>query len=197
MILIIDNYDSFVYNLSRYVSLSGGEPKVVRHDALSVKACVALEPAGVILSPGPKAPAQAGICLSLLAALPPSVPVLGVCLGHQCIVEHFGGQTKGAVRPLHGQASEIHHTGEAVFTGLPNPVIVGRYHSLISVQADHSPLIPIAQSSEGELMGVRHREWPWFGVQFHPESILTPHGLTMIRWFTAQCYTHAREAAAL
>ncbi|MEL6789388.1 MAG: aminodeoxychorismate/anthranilate synthase component II [Pseudomonadota bacterium] len=190
MILIIDNYDSFVYNLSRYVALAGGAPMVMRNDALSVQECLALSPTGVILSPGPKTPAQAGLCLPLLAALPASLPVLGVCLGHQCLVEHFGGQTVRAIRPLHGQSSAITHTGEAFFSGLPSPLQVGRYHSLISIQSEYSPLIPLAHSVERELMAVRHNIRPWYGVQFHPESILTPDGFAMVRWFTHQCIGH-------
>jgi len=192
-ILIIDNYDSFVYNLARYVVLSDGDTHVVRNDALSVEACLDLEPAGIILSPGPKAPGQAGICLDLLAALPVTMPLLGVCLGHQCLVEFFGGQTVRAQKPMHGEASLIIHRGEAMFTEHKSPLPVGRYHSLISTLPIHSKLTILAHSEENEVMAVRHQTRPLYGVQFHPESVLTPSGLSIVRWFVDTCRMGATE----
>ncbi len=180
MILVIDNYDSFVHNLARYVREAGGETTVIRNDAASVEACLALSPAGVILSPGPNWPADAGISGPLIEQLPPSTPLLGVCLGHQCLVEAFGGKTMRASRPLHGEASMMRHDGKGLLEDIPSPIVVGRYHSLISRLPQASPLEAIGWSEEGELMAVRHVDRPWFGVQFHPESVLTPAGRQLI-----------------
>lgn len=187
MILIIDNYDSFVYNLVRYVQLCGAQSFVLRNDAISAEECLTLAPSGVIMSPGPKRPLDAGVCLPLLKVLPLTTPFLGVCLGHQCLVEHFDGKTVRAREPLHGQSSLITHSGQGLFVGQPNPLQVGRYHSLISLPAPAAPLYADAFSEQGELMAVRHRHAPWFGVQFHPESVLTPTGIEMIGRFVAQC----------
>lgn len=186
MILIIDNYDSFVHNLARYVREAGASVSVVRNDAASARELARLEPQGVILSPGPKSPADAGVCLALLDLLPQATPLLGVCLGHQCLVEAVGGKTARARRPLHGEASLVRHDGTGVFRGLPSPLEAGRYHSLISELPEKSPLIANAWSEEGELMGARHETAPWCGVQFHPESLLTPHGRAMIATFLSQ-----------
>jgi anthranilate synthase component 2/para-aminobenzoate synthetase component 2 len=183
VILIIDNYDSFVHNLARYLREAGAETEVARNDAATARALIEARPDAVVLSPGPKAPADAGLCLSLIDLLPETTPLLGVCLGHQCLVEAFGGRTRRAARPLHGEASPIVHDGSGIFAGLASPVAGGRYHSLISELADASPLIGCAWSEEGELMGVRHATAPWFGVQFHPESLLTPDGRAMIANF--------------
>ncbi|HRX38041.1 MAG TPA: aminodeoxychorismate/anthranilate synthase component II [Parvularculaceae bacterium] len=186
MILIIDNYDSFVHNLARYVREAGADVSVIRNDAASARELVRMAPAGVILSPGPKAPTDAGVSLALLDLLPQSTPLLGVCLGHQCLVEAFGGKTLRAKRPLHGEASLVRHDGTGVFRGLPSPLEAGRYHSLISELPQSGHLIANAWSEEGELMGVRHETAPWAGVQFHPESLLTPHGRAMIANFLGQ-----------
>ena len=183
MILVIDNYDSFVHNLARYFRLEGAETTIVRNDVSTAEALLAMSPQAVVLSPGPKAPADAGVSLSLLKKLPLSTPVLGVCLGHQCLGEFFGGETLRAERPLHGQASLIRHDGEGLFQGLPSPLQAGRYHSLISSIPVDLPLKPCAWSEEEEVMAVRHESAPWFGVQFHPESILTPDGRVMVRNF--------------
>ncbi|MEM8935302.1 MAG: aminodeoxychorismate/anthranilate synthase component II [Pseudomonadota bacterium] len=183
MILVVDNYDSFVHNLSRYIREAGGETTIIRNDEMSVDDCLALGPRAVVLSPGPKKPTDAGICLDLLHGLPASMPVLGVCLGHQCLVEAFGGRTVKALEPLHGEASAIRHSGAGVFEGLSSPLPVGRYHSLASVVAEGGPLEETAWSDEGDLMAVAHRERPWFGVQFHPESLLTPDGRKVIQNF--------------
>lgn len=184
MILVIDNYDSFVHNLARYIREEGAETRIVRNDAASAEELLRMKPRGVVLSPGPKAPKDAGVSLALLEKLPASMPVLGVCLGHQCLVEAFGGATLRAKAPLHGEASVIRHDGAALFAGLPSPMPAGRYHSLISAPAGEE-LSPCAWSEEGELMAVRRKSAPWHGVQFHPESLLTPHGRAMIRNFVA------------
>ncbi len=195
MILIIDNYDSFVFNLARYVNLAGMETKVVRNDKISVSACLKLNPSGLIISPGPKTPGDAGVCMALLEAWPRQVPVLGVCLGHQCLVEHFGGITVRADVPLHGEASTIDHDQQGLFKGLKSPLKVGRYHSLISkiprVSDTRQELDVCAKSLEGEIMAVRHKHAAWFGVQFHPESVLTPEGQIIVKNFIDIC--HVRQ----
>lgn len=185
MILVIDNYDSFVHNLARYLREEGAETLVIRNDAASASDLVAMAPAGVVLSPGPKTPREAGVCLDLLAALPATTPMLGVCLGHQCLVEAFGGRTMRAARPLHGEASLVHHDGGGVLAGIASPMQAGRYHSLISALGDDDELAACAWSEEREVMAVRRRSAPWFGVQFHPESLLTPDGRAIIRNFLA------------
>ncbi|GJL90987.1 anthranilate synthase component II [Hyphococcus sp.] len=187
MILVIDNYDSFVNNLARYVREAGRETIVLRNDAATVAECLEMKPEGVIISPGPKSPADAGISLDLLRALDACTPLLGVCLGHQCLVEVFGGVTCRAGHPLHGEASEIWHDGSGIFTGVPSPMMAARYHSLISVPAATGPMSCTAWSLDGELMAVTHKERPWFGVQFHPESLLTPHGRKLIENFLTLC----------
>ena len=193
MILVIDNYDSFVHNLARYVRLSGFDTRVVRNDELDVAACLGLRPAGVVISPGPGGPAHAGVSMPLIEALPPHLPLWGVCLGHQCLVEALGGAVRRAKRPLHGEASPIRHTGQGLFEGISSPTPVGLYHSLIGTLAAEGPLKAVAWSEEGEVMAVAHVERPWFGVQFHPESLLTEQGAAMVRNFLQTC---ERERAA-
>ncbi len=183
MILIIDNFDSFVHNLARYIRLCGVETTVIRNDEISVENCLSLAPKGIVISPGPKGPTNAGISLPLIEAMPPNLPLLGVCLGHQCLVEVCGGKTVPAKFPLHGEASQIRHDGQGLFNGIASPTPVGRYHSLISTLPKDCPLVATAWSEEGEVMAVVHRENPWFGVQFHPESLLTSHGSAMIENF--------------
>lgn len=180
MILLVDNYDSFVHNLARYFREAGEETLVIRNDAASAGELLSLAPKAVVLSPGPKTPREAGVSLALLAALPATTPMLGVCLGHQCLVEAFGGETVRAKAPLHGEASLVRHDGSGVFRGIGSPLEAGRYHSLVSVLGPGDDLIACAWSEEGELMGVRARGAPWFGVQFHPESLLTPGGRAVI-----------------
>jgi para-aminobenzoate synthetase component 2 len=187
MILIIDNYDSFVHNLARYIRELGHETEVIRNDKRSVRECMALKPEGVVISPGPKRPEDAGISLDLLQTIPASTPFLGVCLGHQCLVEMFGGKTRRAQYPLHGEASLIRHSKTGIFENIPSPMYAGRYHSLISELQEASPLDATAWSREGELMAVAHRERPWFGVQFHPESLLTEHGHALVKNFLNYC----------
>ena len=177
MILVIDNYDSFTYNLVHYLAELGAPARVVRNDALSVDEAFALRPDAVLLSPGPCTPNEAGICLDLLAAAPQDLPIFGVCLGHQAIGQAFGGQVIRAKTLMHGKTSPIHHRGEGVFAGLRDGFTAARYHSL-AVLADPLPetLTVTAWTDDGEIMGLKHRTRPIYGVQFHPESIATEGG---------------------
>ena len=183
MILIVDNYDSFVHNLARYVREAGFQAAVVRNDAMTAPEMLSPAPEAVIISPGPDAPRAAGASMALIEALPDRIPLLGVCLGHQCLVEAYGGAVRRAREPLHGEASFIRHDGAGVFAGLPDPMPAGRYHSLIGVLGPEPELEACAWSPAGELMGVRRRSAPWHGVQFHPESVLTPDGRALIANF--------------
>jgi anthranilate synthase component 2 len=184
MILVIDNYDSFTYNLVHYLAELGAEPVVRRNDALSVREAIALRPEAVLISPGPCAPAQAGICLPLLRAAPDDLPILGVCLGHQAIGEAYGGEVVRAQTLMHGKTSPVRHEGTGVFAGLPDPFTATRYHSL-AVRRDALPdvLEANAWTADGEIMGLRHRTRPVHGVQFHPESIATEHGHDLLANF--------------
>ena len=177
MILVIDNYDSFTYNLVHYLNELGAQTLVHRNDALSVEAALGLRPEAILLSPGPRTPNEAGICLGLLAAAPRELPIFGVCLGHQAIGQAFGGEVVRARNLMHGKTSQIHHDNRGVFAGLKNPFTATRYHSL-AVEADDLPeaLEVTARTEDGEIMGVQHRTRPIFGVQFHPESIATECG---------------------
>jgi anthranilate synthase/aminodeoxychorismate synthase-like glutamine amidotransferase len=183
MIVVIDNYDSFVFNVARYLRVLGADVEVIRNDAIAVADLAALRPRGVVISPGPRAPSGAGISVPLVRAMSKEVPILGICLGHQCIGEAFGGRTVAARRPLHGRASAITHDGSGIFAGLPSPLTAGRYHSLIVELEMSSPLVVTARSDEGEIMALAHRDLPAYGVQFHPESILTEHGGTLLANF--------------
>ena len=184
MILVIDNYDSFTYNLVHYLNELGAETLVYRNDALSVEEALGLKPQGVLLSPGPCTPNEAGICLDLLAAAPDDLPILGVCLGHQAIGQAYGGQVVRAKAIMHGKTSPIEHTGKGIFEGLPNPVTATRYHSL-SVEPSTMPdvLEVTAWTDDGEVMGFQHKSKPVHGVQFHPESIATEGGHAMLANF--------------
>ncbi len=177
MILLVDNYDSFTFNLYQSLAGQGARVDVRRNDALTVDEVLAMRPRAVVLSPGPGRPEGAGICLELLARLPEEVPLLGVCLGHQSLVEHYGGRLELDPEPTHGRASEVHHDGKGLFAGLPNPFAAGRYHSLRAERCSLPQALRLtAWTKEGLVMGVRHEAAPRFGVQFHPESILTPGG---------------------
>lgn len=184
MILVIDNYDSFTYNLVHYLNELGAETLVYRNDALSVQEALGLKPQGVLLSPGPCTPNEAGICLPLLEAAPADLPILGVCLGHQAIGQAFGGDVVRAKAVMHGKTSPIHHEGKGIFAGLPNPFTATRYHSL-SVEKSTLPdvLEVTGWTDDGEIQGFRHRERPVHGVQFHPESIATEGGHAMLANF--------------
>ena len=182
MILVIDNYDSFTYNLVQYLGELGAEVVVRRNDAVSADEVRALGPAGVLISPGPGRPDEAGVSLELIAELGSGTPIFGVCLGHQSIAQHFGAAVVRAERLMHGRTSPIHHDGAGVFANLPSPLTATRYHSLI-VQRDTVPseLEITAWTDEDEVMGLRHVELPIEGVQFHPESFLTEHGHALIK----------------
>jgi len=186
VILVIDHYDSFVYNLVQLVEGSGRETVVVRSDEKSASELVAMKPEAVILSPGPGRPEDAGCMVDLLRELTPETPLLGVCLGHQAIGVGFGGRVDRGPVPVHGKASLIYHEGKGILTGLPSPFEGGRYHSLV-VEADDVPndLEVTAHTEDGLVMGVQHRSLPRFGVQFHPESILTPEGPKIVENFLA------------
>jgi para-aminobenzoate synthetase component 2 len=176
-LLLIDNYDSFTYNLVQAFLVLGAEVLVHRNDAITVAAAQALEPTHLCISPGPGTPKDAGVSMEMIRAFAGRVPVLGVCLGHQSIVEAFGGQVVRAGRLMHGKTSPVEHDGRGVFENAPRPLQVGRYHSLIAQpQSLPSTLEVTARTAEGEIMGVRHRELVVEGVQFHPESVLTPDG---------------------
>lgn len=184
MILLIDNYDSFVWNLARYVAELGEAPTVHRNDALSLEAIAALAPSHIIISPGPCSPAEAGISVEVVRQLGPRVPILGVCLGHQAIGAAYGGEIVRARRPMHGKTSHIFHQSASIFTGLPSPLVATRYHSLVIAPESCPPALDVtATTDDGEIMAVQHREWPVTGVQFHPESVLTEYGYRMLDWF--------------
>ena len=186
MILLLDNYDSFTYNLYQYLAELGAQVEVRRNDAVSVAEVEALAPSHLIISPGPCTPREAGVSNALIAALGPRIPTLGVCLGHQCIGEVFGGAVIRAPEPVHGKTALIHHAGEGLLSGLPQPFEAIRYHSLI-VERETLPaaLEVTAETADGLIMGLRHREYPIHGVQFHPESIMTRAGKDLLRNFLA------------
>ena len=184
MILVIDNYDSFTYNLVHYLNELGAETLVHRNDALSVDQALALRPEAVLLSPGPRTPDDAGICVALIAAAPDDLPILGVCLGHQAIGQAFGGQVAPAKTLMHGKTSAIRHGGAGVFKGLPNPFTATRYHSLAVERETLPEILEItAWTDDGEIMGLAHRTRPLHGVQFHPESIATEAGHALLANF--------------
>ncbi|SPF80725.1 anthranilate synthase component II [Pseudoprimorskyibacter insulae] len=185
MLLLIDNYDSFTYNLVHYIGELGTEVKVVRNDALNVQEAMALKPAGILLSPGPCDPDQAGICLAITAAAAETrMPLMGVCLGHQTIGQAFGGKVVRHSQIVHGKMGTMHHTGKGLFAGLPSPFEATRYHSLV-VERDSLPdcLDVTAHLEDGTIMGLQHKELPIHGVQFHPESIASQHGHALIQNF--------------
>lgn len=184
MILLIDNYDSFVYNLARYVRELGEQALVRRHDVLSLDQIRHLSPSHIIISPGPCSPKEAGISTEVVRQLGGEIPILGVCLGHQCIGAAYGGVIARAGMPMHGKISRIHHEGSGIFSGLPNPFIATRYHSLV-IAPDSMPssLRVTARSDDGEIMAVQHATHPVYGVQFHPESVLTEHGYRLLDHF--------------
>lgn len=184
MILLIDNYDSFVYNLARYVRELGATPVVRRHDAVSVPEIVELAPTHIIISPGPCTPREAGVSTEVVRRLGDRIPILGVCLGHQCIGAAYGAEIVRAGRPMHGKTSSIRHTGEGIFAGLPNPFRATRYHSLVIAPASLPPALTVTATAEdGEIMAVQHRRHPVVGLQFHPESVLTEFGYRMLDQF--------------
>jgi len=184
MILVIDNYDSFTYNLVQQFGELGAEIEVVRNDQLTLEDVRRLNPTHIVISPGPGTPDDGGISLDVIREFGPTTPVLGVCLGHQCIGQAFGGVVDRAPKLMHGKTSQIHHTDDPLFAGMSNPFTATRYHSLVVEQ----PTLPdslevIAQAEDGQVMGVRHKEYPVVGVQFHPESILTVEGPKLLHNF--------------
>jgi anthranilate synthase/aminodeoxychorismate synthase-like glutamine amidotransferase len=186
MILVIDNYDSFTYNLVQYLGELGAVVRVVRNDAVSVDEVAAMGAERLVISPGPGTPNEAGISCAVIERLGAAVPLLGVCLGHQCIGQVYGGRVVRAARLMHGKTSLIRHAGRGVLAGLPDPFEAIRYHSLLVERATLPPELEItAETDEGEIMGLQHRRHPVFGVQFHPESILTPSGMQILRNFLA------------
>ncbi len=202
MILLIDNYDSFTFNLYHFLGEVGAQCDVWRNDKITVEAVLALKPEAIVLSPGPCTPNEAGICLDLIAAAAGKIPLLGVCLGHQSIGQAFGGHVIRAPMPMHGKVSSITHTGTDILAGLPSPFSATRYHSLI-VERDTLPdaLVPTAWTDDGIIMAMHHRTMPIYGVQFHPESIASEHGhqilanfLTLARGSNAPGTASARAA---
>lgn len=197
MILLVDNYDSFVFNLARYVAELGFRRLVVRSDAISLAEIEILAPSHIILSPGPCGPAEAGISVELVRRLGNRLPILGVCLGHQCIAAAYGGRVGRARRPMHGRTSPIVHRGTGIFRGLPSPLRVTRYHSLVVEDEGLPDMLEVtARSPEGEIMALAHRRYPVHGVQFHPEAVLTEHGHDLLRNFLA-CSTPVETTEAV
>ncbi len=185
MILLIDNYDSFTYNLAQALGMLGEELVVMRNDTLTVGDIRAMRPKAIVISPGPGTPYDAGISLDVIRHLHTEFPILGVCLGHQCLAEAFGGRVDRAGRRMHGKTSLVYYQPHPLFEGMPNPFEAMRYHSLVVYDPVPEPLEVLARTEEGEIMALAHREYPVFGVQFHPESILTQEGLRLLRNFLA------------
>jgi len=184
MILVIDNYDSFTYNLVQYLGEMGAELDVRRNDTLTLADVAAMQPEKILISPGPGTPDDAGITLDLIREFGPRTPIFGVCLGQQAIGQALGGRVIRAERLMHGKTSLVHHNGQGVFQGLPTPLEATRYHSLVVERTSLPECLQItAESDDGEIMGLKHERWPLEGVQFHPESILTEHGKQMVRNF--------------
>jgi anthranilate synthase/aminodeoxychorismate synthase-like glutamine amidotransferase len=197
MLLLIDNYDSFVHNLARYFERLGHATHVVRNDAIDVATARATKPAAIILSPGPCTPHEAGVSLELVREMHAQVPMLGVCLGHQVIAEALGGRIVRAPVPVHGQASEVRHDGSPLFNGLPRTLRAGRYHSLVAEPGSlGEPLRPTAWTADGAVMAFEHRQFPVYGVQFHPESILTEYGYELLANFLRLAGLGCREDAS-
>jgi len=197
MITVIDNYDSFTYNLVQHLGTLGAELDVVRNDTITVEALAARRPQAIVISPGPCTPKEAGISVDVIRTLGGRIPILGVCLGHQCIGEAFGGQVIRAPAPVHGKTSMIHHDGRTIYEGLPTPFEATRYHSLIVAREDLPEVLEVsARLHDGTIMGLRHRTMPIEGVQFHPESVLTAVGKAMLARFLALAGIGPRLAGA-
>lgn len=191
MILLIDNYDSFVHNLARYLRLLGAETHIVRNDALSVSQVLDMDPQGVVLSPGPCTPKEAGLCIDLVKIAEMQFPILGICLGHQAIGQAYGAVLRKGVAPVHGKASQLHHDGRGIFSEVPLPISVGRYHSLVIDLPTKSALVETAYTEEADgsqtVMAIAHQKYPQIGLQFHPESVLTEHGSKYLMNFVSLC----------
>ncbi len=196
MILLIDNYDSFTYNLYQLLTSTGTETKVVRNDKITLDEIATLNPQGIVLSPGPGRPEQAGICLSLIKQFASTIPLLGVCLGHQAIGQAFGGTIEQAPEIIHGKASYIFHNNQDLLHGLPEPFKAARYHSLcISRHELPSELIVSAEDKNWLIMALKHQSYPCFGIQFHPESIISEHGKQLLGNFLNLCQRHSLTTA--
>jgi len=197
MILVIDNYDSFTYNLVQYLGELGEEPRVYRNDDITVDEIAALAPEAIVISPGPCTPAEAGVSTPGIAAFAGRFPIFGVCLGHQCIGAALGAPVVRGRAPVHGKTSRIHHDGRTIFHGIPSPLVATRYHSLVIEEAGLPDCLEVsARTEDGVIMGVRHRALPVEGVQFHPESILTEHGHAMLKNFLQQARSRTVPAGA-
>jgi len=196
MILLIDNYDSFVHNLGRYVENLGHDIKIVRNNKITLEEISFLKPEAILLSPGPNAPEQAGICVDLIRELGKSIPILGVCLGHQCIAEACDSFVVRSHKPVHGKSTVIHHIGTKLFSGVPSPFEAGLYHSLMVEIDETGPLKITATSEDNVVMAIEHETNPVYGVQFHPESILTEHGGTIIENFLGLAFTWNEKTRA-
>jgi len=196
LVVVIDNYDSFTYNLVQYLGELGEEVVVRRNDQITLSEVIGLNPVAAVLSPGPGTPGEAGICKDLLLELGPTLPTLGVCLGHQCLGEAFGGTVRRASRVMHGKVSSVAHHQQSVFRGIPSPFAATRYHSLV-VDRDSLPaeLEVTASTEDGTVMGLRHRKYPLAGVQFHPEAILTEHGHKLLENFLQDARTWRNSSA--
>jgi anthranilate synthase/aminodeoxychorismate synthase-like glutamine amidotransferase len=192
MIVIIDNYDSFTYNLVQYLGELGADLMVFRNDAICIEQLEVLNPSHIVVSPGPGTPADAGASKDIIQALGKSIPVLGVCLGHQCIGEVFGGAVRQAPRLMHGKTSQIYHYGGVLFQGVPSPFEANRYHSLIVDEPLPEVLEVTAFTRQGEIMGLQHKAFPIYGVQFHPESVLTPAGKRILMNFLSMTRLESR-----
>lgn len=184
MVLLIDNYDSFVHNLARYIQTLGFQTSVYRNDAITISEIAQLNPSHIVISPGPGAPTDAGISKEVITHFGPHIPILGVCLGHQAIGEVFGGEVINAITPKHGKSSIIEHNQQGMFQNIPNPLKIGRYHSLVISEENFPLCLNItARSETKEIMAIQHKKLPIFGVQFHPESVLTECGLELLNNF--------------
>lgn len=197
-LLVVDNYDSFTYNLVQYLEILGAHCDVRKNDGIDVQGAQTLAPDGILISPGPCSPNEAGSSLAIIEALAPNIPILGVCLGHQALAQVFGGRVVRAERIMHGKTSPIHHDERTLFAGLPNPFIATRYHSLIVDRPSLPPDLDIsAWTREGEIMGLRHKRFPLEGVQFHPESILTIRGMDLLgNWLDRVKQHHQQKQGA-
>jgi anthranilate synthase/aminodeoxychorismate synthase-like glutamine amidotransferase len=195
MILMIDNYDSFTFNIVQYLGQMGEDVRVYRNDKITLEEIKRLKPQAIFLSPGPRSPREAGITVDVVREFCETVPIMGICLGHQSIGYAFGGEVVRAGRIMHGKTSSVNHDGRTLFAGLPNPFTAGRYHSLL-VRKETLPecLEVSATTADGEIMGLRHKQYPVEGIQFHPESVLTPHGKRIIRNFLK--YTGRKELSS-
>ncbi|WP_297422938.1 aminodeoxychorismate/anthranilate synthase component II [Clostridium sp.] len=194
MILMIDNYDSFVYNLVRYFEEIGEEVEVVRNDKIDMESLDISKYLGIVISPGPKNPKEAGLCLNILDKFKGDVPILGICLGHQCIGHYFGSEIVKGAKPMHGKISEVEHNNKGIFYGVKNPLKVTRYHSLVIDKEKFSEELEITAETEDEvIMGIRHSKLPIYGVQFHPEAELTEEGHKILENFVLECRAHSKK----